>query len=86
MKLNPNKTGLVLGAFLGLLHLCWVALVALSVAQPLLDFVFRIHMIDPVYVVSAFDAGTAATLVAFTALIGYVVGVVFAWVWNKLHP
>jgi hypothetical protein len=44
----------VLGAMLGSWHLLWSLLVALGVAQPLIDFLFWIHFIKPVYVIEPF--------------------------------
>ncbi len=84
-KLNINKAGLVLGSLLGLLHACWSLLIAIGWAQPLIDFIFRVHMIEPVFTVSSFDFGTAATLVVVTFVIGYVVGSLFAYLWNRFH-
>jgi hypothetical protein len=83
--ISPNKAGLALGALAGGWHLLWSILVAVGLAQMLLDFIFRIHFIKPVYVVEPFNASLAATLVVVTAILGYVVGSVFAILWNKIH-
>jgi hypothetical protein len=83
--INPNGAGLVLGALLGGWHLTWAALVAVGLAQPLIDFLFWIHFIKPVYVVEPFEIGRAVILVLITAAIGYVVGLAFALLWNRLH-
>lgn len=84
-SMNPNKTGLVFGSFLGAWHLMWSLLVALGWAQPLIDFVFWIHFIKPVYVIEPFSFGRAAILVAFTAAIGYGLGWTFGLLWNRFH-
>ncbi|HXX44872.1 MAG TPA: hypothetical protein VEJ38_09090 [Candidatus Acidoferrales bacterium] len=83
--LNANKTGLVLGALLGGWHFIWAILVALGWAQAVLNFVLWMHFIQPIYVVRAFNIGTAAVLVAVTAVFGYVIGYVFATLWNRIH-
>jgi hypothetical protein len=84
-RISPVKAGFALGAAVGLWHLGWVALVATGFAQALIDFVFRIHFIQPVLRVGAFDAGTAAVLVLVTFAVGFVGGLVFALIWNRLH-
>jgi len=83
--LQPIRTGLVVAIFIGSGHLLWAVLVAVGWAQPLVNFIFWIHLIKPVYVVERFDAGVALLLVAVTAGIGYAVGSVFALLWNRIH-
>ena len=83
--LNPRKTGLTVGAFIGGWHVIWSLLVALGWAQPLINFVLWAHMISLPYVVKAFDLSAAATLVVMTWFVGYVVGYIFAKIWNRLH-
>ena len=85
MKLNPNKVALTLGVFAGGVHLGWSILVALGLAQPLLDFIFGLHMIANPYQVTGFDITKAGMLVVITFLVGYGVGYIFANVWNKVH-
>ena len=54
-----------------------------GLAQPLIDFVFWMHFIRPVYVVEPFSALRAITLVAVTAIVGYVSGSAFEFLWNR---
>ena len=68
--LRPNQVGLVLGGFVGLLHLVWSVLVALNWAQPLVNFIFRLHMIEPAHAVLPFSFGSAIGLVILTAVVG----------------
>jgi hypothetical protein len=84
MTISQNKAGLVVAALLGGWHLFWSSLVALGLAQPLIDFVFWIHFIKPVYVIEPFSLGRAGILVAVTATVGYAVGYLFALLWNRL--
>ena len=83
--ISPIKAGLVLGVVIGLWHLIWSLLVASGWAQPFIDFVFWMHFIRPVYVIEPFNLGTATILVVVTAIIGFVIGCVFAVLWNWFH-
>jgi hypothetical protein len=86
MRLSPIRTGLVLGAVIGLWHAAWVALVAGGVAQALIDFILRIHFLHVTAVVQPFNVETAALLVGITFVVGFIVGEVLALVWNALAP
>ena len=83
--INANQAGLALGVFLGCWHLLWSLLVAFHWAQPLVDFLFWIHFIKPVYVIEAFHVGRAVILILVTSAIGYVSGLCFAVLWNRMH-
>lgn len=82
---NANKIGLLAGALLAGWHVLWALLVLLGWAQPIIDFTFWAHMINPIYVIKAFDPFAALTLFVITCFIGYVFGFVGAILWNKLH-
>lgn len=81
--LRPHSVGLVFGIFLGAWHALWSLLVLAGFAQPVLDFVFRLHMITPPYQVGPFQAGTAIALVLVTAGLGFVIGWFMGLVWNR---
>jgi hypothetical protein len=82
--IRVNRAGLTLAVVLAGLHLIWVALVAVGTAQPLLDFAFRIHMMEADATVGEFAFGPAALLLMVTAGVGYVSGAALAAVWNLL--
>jgi hypothetical protein len=84
-QINVCKAGLAVALVLGGLHLCWSILVALKWAQPVIDFVFWMHFIKPIFVIEPFEISRAAVLVVLTAGIGFVIGSVFALVWNALR-
>jgi len=84
--IRPYTVGLVFGSFLAVWHLLWSTLVALGVAQAVIDFIFRLHMITPPYKVAEFNLSTAAGLVLVTAVIGYVVGWAVGFIWNRVVP
>jgi hypothetical protein len=83
-RLGVARTGIGLGIVIGGWHLCWSALVALGVAQPVIDFVFWMHFIRPVYVVEPFEPLRAILLVAVTTGAGFAIGAIFAMVWNAI--
>ena len=84
-KLNPIKTGLVMGFVLGGFHFMWSILVFIGFAQTLLNFIFWAHMLKTQELVADFDPTAAVTLVVLTFIIGFIIGKIFAMVWNKLH-
>lgn len=85
MELNKNKTGLLLGTFLGLWHLTWSLLVALGAAQTLLDWIYALHFLNNPFQVGPFRFGTAILLILITSIIGYLFGWVLAFLWNAIH-
>lgn len=84
--INPVKAGVALGLVMGLFHLAWAVLVAIGWAQPIIDFVLKLHFIQPFVQIQPFDPATAASLVGLTAAVGFVIGAALALAWNQLHP
>ena len=82
---NKNKVGLVFGVLLGGWHVVWSLLVLSGFAQSLYNFILWAHMIHLNIVIGPFDLTASVTLVIVTAVVGYVLGYVGAWVWNYLH-
>lgn len=56
-----------------------------KVAQPVVDFVFWMHFIKPIYVIEPFEIERAAILLIVTASVGFLIGSIFALLWNALH-
>ncbi|MBI4065790.1 hypothetical protein HY412_01170 [Candidatus Kaiserbacteria bacterium] len=83
--LNPTKTGFALGTLVGGLHLVWSILIALGWAQPLVDFSQWAHMVSMPVVVEPFSLSAAVTVIVVAAIVGYVVGNIFARIWNHAH-
>ena len=82
---NPLKTGLVFGVFVALMHAGWSTLVALGLAQRLIDFIFWVHFVTPPFRIEAFDGARAALLIGVTFSVGLVAGIVAALIWNLFH-
>ncbi|HEY4500698.1 MAG TPA: DUF5676 family membrane protein [Candidatus Paceibacterota bacterium] len=83
--LNPNKTGIALGALVGGLHLVWSVLVALGWAQALVNFSQWAHMVSIPVVIQPFNLSAAVTVIVVAAIVGYVIGSIFARIWNHAH-
>jgi hypothetical protein len=83
--ISKNKLGVVVGSAFGLWHLTWALLVATGVAQWLMDWTFRLHFIQPVYLVTAFRPQLAIALIAVTSVLGFIFGWIAAGIWNWLH-
>lgn len=82
LKLDPLKTGLGLGSLIAAMHLVWSILVALGLAQGWMDWVLSLHFLNNPYTVGSFDFVTALILIVVTGMVGFVVGWVFANIWN----
>ncbi len=78
------QTSLITGLCLSSLHLSWIVLILLGWAQPLIDFVFKLHMLNSPFQVQPFDLGLAVSLVLITFVIGAFYGLVFVLIKNLL--
>ncbi|MGI9177191.1 MAG: hypothetical protein ACR2IT_04975 [Pirellulales bacterium] len=83
-RVDPNRLGIVAAVLLTAWHGVWMTLVAAGVAQPVADFVLRMHAMKSEVVVEPFDAGMAGLLLVATAALGYIGGVIAAALWNCL--
>jgi hypothetical protein len=85
LHVHSLKAGLAVACLTGGVHCIWALLVALGLAQPLIDLVFWMHFIKPVYAIEPFAAGRAMILVAATSFIGFSIGALFGLIWNRLQ-
>jgi hypothetical protein len=83
--IDPIRTGLALGALIGLWNLSWSMLVAFGWAQPFIDFAFWMHFLKPPCIVQPFNLATAVILLIVTLSLGFVIGSIFAVLWNWIH-
>ena len=84
-KLNKNKTGLALGAFFAVVHAIWVLAVAIFGAggmKSFIDWILSLHFITISYAITGFNFVNALLLVIVTFIGGYIMGGIFATVWN----
>lgn len=85
MILSKNKVGLAVGAFVALAHLLWIVLVAANVAQPMMDWIFKLHSLNNPHVVQPLSWTNSLILLISTFVVGYLVGWVFILLHNMLH-
>ena len=81
--IDKNKTGLTFGFLISFLHLVWSVFVAIGFAQPLLNFILNVHMINIPATVMPFNFVKALGLVVVTFIVGYIFGYLMAFFWNK---
>ena len=84
LALDELSAGVVLAAMLAGVHLGWAVAVALGAAQPVLDFIFWIHFVEPAYRVAPFELGRATILVTVMAVLGLLLGAGLAAGWNAV--
>jgi len=84
MKIEINKTGLALGILSGLMHFIWVISVWVF-KDNALNFLFKIHFVNITSSVLSLGLGTAIIGIVLAFITGYITGVIFAWIWNKLN-
>lgn len=83
-RISPSVCALTVGSVIGFWHLAWAVLVASGAAKAFMDFVLRLHFLEFSYTLAPFQLSTAAMLVGLTFAIGFVLGLIFALVWNWL--
>lgn len=79
--MNKNKVGLTLGIFAGLIHLVWVIAVAIGV-QKYVDWILLLHSIRLDLILTSVVLLNAVFLIIIAFIGGYVVGWVFAALYN----
>lgn len=83
-KIHPHDVGLIVGATVSIMHIVWSLVVFLGLASWYLDFIFSLHFLSNPFVIQPFDWGKAIMLWVITFVAGYLMGWVFAGVWNTL--
>lgn len=83
--MNKNRSGLILGTFLGLFHALWCVMVVTGAAQWMLNWVFKLHFLNNPFVVAGFSWKLGLGLVLVTFVFGYIIGWVLALLWNLLQ-
>ncbi len=84
-QLHAHKVGLAFGGLLAVWHAIWALMVLAGVAKQFMDWILNLHFLNFQYDINPFSFGNALMLVIVTAVIGYLLGYVFAWLWNLAH-
>jgi hypothetical protein len=84
--MNKNKTGLAVGYFFALIHLIWALMVWLmpSQLQSCLNWIFDLHGLEPIWILTSMTLMKAITLIIVTFIIGYIIGWVYAF-FHHIH-
>lgn len=83
--LNTRKVGLVVGVNVALWNAVWQVLVWAGSAAKFMAWILGLHSVKMSMSVTAFNATTAVSLVVVAFVCGYLMGWVFAWIWNRLR-
>ncbi len=83
-ELNKNKIGLTLGLFGALLHAVWSLFVAIAPAgvQRFFDWLMSLHSLSMPVMVMPFRLLNSVLLIVVVFVLWYILGWVFAAVWN----
>lgn len=84
MHLVKYKVGLIVGVLAAFCHLVWSVFVVTGAAQPIIDWILKMHFLNNPFLIQPFDWLTAAMLVVFTFVVGFVFGWVLAFLCNWL--
>ena len=83
-KINKHQLGLTVGILVALGHLIWAILVVMGSANLLLSKILSLHFINITFTIRDFNVLKAIILLIVTFIGGYIIGWVFAAIWNRL--
>jgi hypothetical protein len=84
LTLGKLRTGLATGIFFAIVHAIWaIAILILpTLTQKMLDWIFIIHFLEPIYKITSVSFLQGLLLIIMTFVVGFVIGWVFAAVYN----
>jgi hypothetical protein len=82
MNLNKKQVALAFAIMSALGQLLWTLAVALGIGKAILDWSFTSQYIILAHVLGSVTLGTAVLSIASAFVFGYIVGWIFAGVWN----
>ena len=86
-KMNKNQLGLKVGIFFAFLHAVWAIFVVAmpTILQNFLNWIFKIHFLNPIWIITKFNLIDAIWLIIVTFIVGYIIGWVFAYIHNLME-
>ncbi len=82
IELNKNQAGLTLGTISAIFHTLWAIIVAVGLGGSLSNWIHFMHFMTDIHVIASFSISTAIFGIIEAFIIGYVVGWLFALLWN----
>lgn len=83
-KCKCSKPALVVALFIAGMHLLWTLLVALSLGQTYLNWIFPLHLLNNPYTVLPFSLGNALLLTLISFAVSYISTLIFVWLWKAV--
>mgnify|MGYP001615723692 CR=1 FL=1 len=75
---------MTVGTFVGLVHLVWALLVGTGMAEGKINFIFGLHFLSIPFTMLSFSWMGGLVLVVVSSIVGYIVGSVFGYIWNRV--
>ncbi|MFA6256127.1 MAG: hypothetical protein WC606_02985 [Candidatus Absconditabacterales bacterium] len=84
--INQKKFALLMGILIGGMHFLWALCVAIvpTTLQSFLNWIFGLHFIQPVRIITQFNLGKMIILVIFTFIVGCIVGRLIGLILNSV--
>ena len=83
--LHTHKTGIAVAALAVAGHVAWSIVVVLGFGQWWVDFILGLHFMQVPVTILPFNFVTAVELWVVVAIVGYVLGYIFATIWNRVQ-
>ena len=80
-QLAALKSMFLGAALLSSLHFAWLVLVYMGIAQMVMDFIFKIHMLNSPLQIQPFEWSYAFLLIAIT----FSVGALYGWLYSVIQ-
>lgn len=81
-KMKPRKVALALACLVVVWQLIWILMVAIG-KQPMLDWILGVHFLADGLKVANVTVGKAIVSLLIHFVAGYILGWLFATIWNK---